>query len=172
MRSHDVLSSHVASPQNVVTNLYLRPTVSTCATDCELAAAGLPPLATGLMGCFEVAPGCGDSFLAECVGFGASVLPASPALGPVIGASPADAQLFAEGAYRISIGEHPHYRIPALGFRGIPVGVDARKVVETRTLPVIDIMMVHRKPGIGLAGMGVVSPPMRCFEDALDVLGS
>jgi hypothetical protein len=120
----------------------------------------------------EVAPRCGDSFLAECAGFGASVLPASPALGPVIGASPADAQLFAEGAYRISIGEHPHYRIPALGFRGIPVGVDARKVVETRTLPVIDIMMVHRRPGIGLAGMGVVSPPMRCFEDALDALGS
>jgi hypothetical protein len=33
-----------------------------------------------------------------------------------------------------------------------------------RTLPVIDIMMVHRKPGI--------DPPMRCFEDALDALGS
>lgn len=120
----------------------------------------------------DVAPGCGDSFLAECAGFGASVLPASPALGPVIGASLADAQRYAEGAYRISLGEHPHYRIPALGNRGIPVAVDARKVIESGTLPVIDIMMVHRKPGIGLAGMGVVSPPMRCFEEAVRSLNA
>jgi hypothetical protein len=97
-------------------------------------------------------------------------LPASPALCPVIGASLLDAQKFAESAYQISIGEHPYYRIPALGFRGIPVGVDARKVVETKILPVIDIMMVHRAPGLGLAGMGIVSPPMRCFEDAVKSL--
>jgi hypothetical protein len=77
---------------------------------------------------------------------------------------------FADAAYRISLGEHPYYKIPALGFRGIPVGVDARKVVETKTLPVIDIMMVHRKPGFGLAGMGLVRPPMRCFEDAVKVV--
>jgi hypothetical protein len=118
----------------------------------------------------DVAPGCGDSFLAECAGFGASVLPAAPALCPVIGASLLDAQQFAESAYQISIGEHPHYKIPALGFRGIPVGVDARKVVKTKVSPVIDIMMVHRAPGLGLAGMGLVSPPMRCFEDAVKAL--
>jgi Protein of unknown function (DUF1116) len=118
----------------------------------------------------EIAPGCGDSFLAECAGFGASVLPAAPALGPVIGASADDAARFAERAYAISLGEHPDYRVPALGFRGIPVGVDARKVVQTGTLPVIDIMMVHRVPGIGLAGMGTVSPPMQCFEAAVAAL--
>ena len=118
----------------------------------------------------DVAPGCGDSFLAECAGFGASVLPAAPALGPVIGVSLEDAERFAERAYTISIGEHPHYRVAALGFRGIPVGVDARKVVETHTLPIIDIMMVNRKPGIGLAGMGTVSPPMQCFEAAVKAL--
>lgn len=118
----------------------------------------------------DVAPGCGDSFLGECAGFGASVLPTAPALGPVIGASLEDGMRFAEGAYAISIGEHPHYRIPALGFRGMPVGVDARKVVESGTLPVIDIMMVHRKPGIGLVGMGVVSPPMECFQEAVIAL--
>ena len=118
----------------------------------------------------DVAPGCGDSFLAECAGFGASVLPTAPALGPVIGASLADGLRYAEGAYRISLGEHPHYRIPALNFRGVPVGVDARKVVESKTLPVIDIMMVHRKPGLGLVGMGTVSPPIRCFEEAVTIL--
>jgi hypothetical protein len=118
----------------------------------------------------DVAPGCGDSFLAECAGFGASVLPASPALCPIIGASLPEAERFADSAYRVSLGEHPHYKIPALGFRGIPVGVDARKVIEMKALPIIDIMMVHRRPGLGLAGMGLVSPPMRCFEDAVKVL--
>jgi hypothetical protein len=58
-----------------------------------------------------------------------------------------------------------------LDFRGIPVGVDARKVIETKTIPVVDIMMVHRNPGLGLAGMGLVRPPMQCFEDAVKGLG-
>ena len=118
----------------------------------------------------DVAPGCGDSFLAEFAGFGASVLLTSPALCPVIGASLSEAARFADSAYRVSLGEHPHYKIPALDFRGIPVGVDARKVIETKALPIIDIMMVHRRPGLGLAGMGLVSPPMRCFEDAVKAL--
>jgi hypothetical protein len=42
--------------------------------------------------------------------------------------------------------------------------------VKTRALPVIDIMMCHRAPGIGLVGMGLVSPPMQCFEDAVRAL--
>jgi hypothetical protein len=118
----------------------------------------------------DVAPGCGDSFLIECAGLGAAVLPAAPAFMPVIGASPADALRFSDNARKIALGEHPHYRIAALDFRGAPVGVDVRKVVETKILPAIDIMMVGRKPGTGLVGMGVVSPPMRCFEAAVKAL--
>jgi len=118
----------------------------------------------------DVAPGCGDSFLVECAGLGASVLPAAPALTPALGVSLADASRFAEGAYRIALGEHPHYVVPALGFRGAPVGVDARRVVETGTRPVIDIVMGHRNAGVGMVGMGVVSPPMACFEAAVQAL--
>ena len=53
---------------------------------------------------------------------------------------------------------------------GIPIGFDARKVVATGTLPVIDIAMSHRMPGMGMIGMGVVSPPMQCFEQAVRAL--
>jgi Protein of unknown function (DUF1116) len=120
----------------------------------------------------DVGPGCGDSFVLELAGFGASVLPAAPALGPVIGATLADGVHFAEAAYGVAIGEHPDYKVPALGFRGIPVGFDARKVVTTGTLPVIDIAMSHREPGMGMIGMGVVSPPMACFEQAVNALGA
>ncbi len=118
----------------------------------------------------DVAPGCGDSFLVECAAFGASILPAGPALAPAIGCTLADGQRFSEGAYRIALGEHPYYKVPGLGFRGTPVGVDARKVVEAGTLPVIDIVMGHRKPGVGMVGMGVVSPPMACFREAVRAL--
>jgi hypothetical protein len=83
-----------------------------------------------------------------------------------------DSARFAEDAYRLALGEHPHYKVPALGFRGIPVGVDARRVVETGTRPVIDIVMGFRKAGMGMAGLGIVSPPMTCFRDAVQALGS
>jgi len=118
----------------------------------------------------DVAPGCGDSLTVECAGLGASVLPAAPAFGPVIGASSRDAALYAHNAYAIARGEHPFYKVPALDFRGIPTGFDAREVVRTGVLPTIDIMMGHRKPGVGMVGMGVMRPPMKCFEDALRAL--
>jgi hypothetical protein len=117
-----------------------------------------------------VAPACGDSFLGECAGFGASILPAAPALWPVIGASAADASRYAEAAYANALGEHPVYTVPALGFRGIPVGVDARKVVASGTVPVIDIAIGHRTPGFGLIGMGIVRPPLQCFVEAVAAL--
>ena len=60
--------------------------------------------------------------------------------------------------------------MPALGFRGTPIGFDARKIVATGKRPVIDIAMSHRKPGMGAIGMGVVSPPMSCFEQAVRAL--
>lgn len=118
----------------------------------------------------DVGRGCGDSLLIECSGLGASVLPAAPAFAPAIGASAEDAQRYARNAYALTIGEHPYYKVPALDFRGIPIGFDARKVVETGILPAIDIMMGHRKAGVGLIGMGIISPPMKCFEDALRAL--
>ena len=118
----------------------------------------------------DVGPGCGDSLAIECAGLGASVLPAAPAFAPAIGASPEDGMRYARNAYALTVGEHPYYKVPALGFRGIPIGFDARKVVANRALPVIDIMMGHRRPGVGMIGMGVVSPPMKCFEDAVQAL--
>ena len=120
----------------------------------------------------DVAPGCGDSLIVECSGLGASVLPASPAFASVIGASPEDGMRFARNAYALSVGEHPYYKVPALDFRGVPIGFDARLVVSKGILPAIDIMMGHRKPGVGMVGMGIVHPPMKCFEDAVRALDS
>jgi hypothetical protein len=114
----------------------------------------------------NAAPACGDSLLVECAGLGASVLPAAPALWPLIGVDQKRALRIHESAAKIALGEHPRYRVPALYGRGAPVGVDLLEVVKTGMRPVIDIVMLHREAGHGMIGFGLVSPPMACFEQA------
>lgn len=118
----------------------------------------------------DAGPACGDSLAVECAGLGASVLPASPALWPLVGADSERALTIFEQTTRIALAEHPRYRIPALGDRGAPTGIDAVKVVETGIRPVIDIVLVHPEPGRGVIGFGLVSPPMACFEQAVEAL--
>jgi uncharacterized protein DUF1116 len=118
----------------------------------------------------DAGPACGDSLLVECAGLGASVLPAAPALWPALGVDEQRARALYQSACGITLAEHPRYRVPALANAGAPVGVDARRVAETGTLPVIDIVMIHREPGRGMVGLGLTSPPLACFERALDAL--
>jgi len=35
-------------------------------------------------------------------------------------------------------------------------------------LPIINTGIAHKEPGIGQVGAGLVRPPMKCFEDALE----
>jgi hypothetical protein len=114
----------------------------------------------------DAGPGCGDSLLVECAGLGASVLPAAPALWSLVGADEARARRIYEDTVGIALGEHRHYRVPALGDRGAPTGIDVLRVLETGIRPVIDIVMLHREPGRGMIGFGLTSPPMTCFEQA------
>ena len=114
----------------------------------------------------DAGPGCGDSLAVECAGLGATVLPAAPALWPLVGADEARARRIFEETELIALGEHPHYRVPVLGDRGAPTGIDLLRVVETGIRPVIDIVMVHRESGRGMIGFGLTSPPMGCFEQA------
>lgn len=116
----------------------------------------------------DAGPGCGDSLLVECAGLGASVLPAAPALWPLLGADEARARRIYEETCEVTFGVHPRYRVPVLGDRGAPVGIDVLKVVETGIRPVIDIVMIHRAPGRGMIGFGLTSPPTACFEQAAE----
>jgi len=118
----------------------------------------------------DAGPACGDSLLVECAGLGASVLPAAPALWPALGVDEARARQISDDMRTIALAEHPRYRVPALRDAGAPVGVDARRVVETGVRPVIDIVMIHREPGRGMVGLGLTSPPLACFEQALQAL--
>ena len=66
--------------------------------------------------------------------------------------------------YRITVGEHPDFKIPYFGFRGSPVGIDVLKVVETGVVPLIDGGLAGR--GGGQIGAGVLMAPMECFTEA------
>ncbi len=116
----------------------------------------------------DAGPGCGDSLAVECAGLGATVLSAAPALWPLVGADASRAHGIFEETGRISLGEHPHYRVPSLGDAGAPTGIDLLRVVETGIRPVIDIVMAHREPGLGMIGFGLTSPAASCFEQAAE----
>jgi hypothetical protein len=115
-------------------------------------------------------PDLGDSAITETAGLGAFAMGAAPAIVRFVGGTPATAIRTTEEMYTISLGEHPGFTLPALDFRGTPVGIDVRKVVERGTPPLINTGIAHREPGFGNIGAGVVAAPLACFEDALQAM--
>jgi hypothetical protein len=112
-------------------------------------------------------PDIGDSTITETAGIGAFAMAAAPAIVTFIGGTPQDALAATLEMYEITAAEHQHFNIPALGFRGTPVGIDLRKVVELGVTPRVNTGIAHREAGVGQVGAGLVRPPMAVFEDAL-----
>jgi hypothetical protein len=114
----------------------------------------------------------GDSTITETIGLGGFVMAGAPAIGRVAGINAEDAVRATLSMYDITWAESTNYRIPALGFRGSPVGIDCRKVISTGILPIVNTGIAHRTPGVGIVGRGVVRPPLEPFAAALDRLAS
>jgi hypothetical protein len=110
----------------------------------------------------------GDSSITETAGIGAFMMAGAPAILRLVGGTVDDAYHYTQDMYAITVGENPHFTLPALDFRGGPVGVDIRRVVETGIVPIIDTAMTHKRSGVGeMIGAGMVIPPMKPFEDAV-----
>jgi len=112
-------------------------------------------------------PDLGDSCITETAGIGGFAMATAPAIVQFVGGTPKDAVNYTNTMYEITCTENNAYKIPNINFRGVPTGIDMRKVVETRILPVINTGIASNKAGVGQIGAGVVNPPMKCFEDAL-----
>ncbi len=113
-------------------------------------------------------PDIGDSTITETAGIGAFAMAAAPAIVNFVGGAPEEARNATLEMYEITIAEHEHFSIPALGFRGTPVGIDLRSVVELGVTPRVNTGIAHKEAGVGQVGAGLVRPPMAIFEQALE----
>ena len=116
-------------------------------------------------------PDMGDSAILEAIGLGAFSMAAAPAVAGFVGAGGfREAVATTRAMSEIAVARHPQWTIPALEFGGVPVGIDARRVVETGIAPAINTGIAHKRAGVGQVGAGVARAPLACFEKAL--LGS
>jgi hypothetical protein len=115
-------------------------------------------------------PDIGDSTITETGGLGGFALAGAPAIVRFVGGTPRDALNATLEMYEITVGEHTAFTIPALDFRGTPVGIDVRKVMETGLLPRLNTGIAHKEPGIGMVGAGLLTAPKACFEGAFAAL--
>ena len=113
-------------------------------------------------------PDIGDSVITETSGIGGFAMATAPAIVKFVGGTPQDAINYTTMMYEITEQENNAYQIPTLNFRGTPTGIDIRKVIETQILPIINTGIAHKNAGVGQVGAGLVRPPMKCFEDALE----
>lgn len=116
-------------------------------------------------------PDMGDSTIVETFGIGGFAMGSSPAVVRFVGASSiAEAIQYSKDMQEICVGLSNHYIIPTMEFVGSATGIDARKVVDTGILPVINTGMAHKEPGIGQVGAGIVKAPYECFAQAVKAM--
>lgn len=115
-------------------------------------------------------PDIGDSTITETAGYGGMAMAAAPAIVQFVGGSPKLAMQTTLEMYEITFSEHVNFTIPALDFRGTPLGIDVRRVMETGILPQINTGIAHKEPGIGMVGAGILRAPQKCFDDAFEYL--
>jgi hypothetical protein len=116
----------------------------------------------------DMNPDLGDSAIVEAYGLGALAVAASPAAAKSVGLDPADGDAIDARLRAIAAGESPDIRFP--DGRAAILGVDARKVAETRIAPPVHTGIAHRQPGVGQIGGGVTHPPLSAFDAAVEAL--
>ena len=121
----------------------------------------------------DACPDCGDSAILEAYGLGGPIAVAAPSVQQMVGTGEGgfeDALATSEEQAEIMVAANPDMPIPNWNFRGVPVGIDVRKVVATGIAPLITTAVMHKKAGIGMVGVGKVRASMPCFTAALEAL--
>lgn len=140
----------------------------------EWFLAPAPPVVQALYhpgeGPESAAPDIGDSALLELIGLGGPAAAGSPAVAGFVGGAMADALRLTEDMDRVCAGRSGRFKLALLDFRGTPVGVDVRRVVETGITPRINTGILHVSAGTGQIGAGVAIAPLECFRQALFAL--
>lgn len=106
----------------------------------------------------------GESCTTEVIGLGGFAQATAPALQAYQGGDRAAMERANLRMYEITVAENPDFRIPNLGYRGTPTGIDAVAVLERGILPVIDAGLAGKEGG--QIGAGTLVAPVECFEEA------
>ncbi len=113
-------------------------------------------------------PDIGDSSITETFGVGGMAMVAAPAVTRFVGTGGFnDALKTSNDMTEITMGHNTNFPIPTWDFKGIVLGIDARKVVATGILPVINTGIANKVAGKGQIGAGTVNPPIEAFEKAV-----
>jgi hypothetical protein len=120
----------------------------------------------------DAAPDLGDSAITETAGLGGFAMAAAPAIVQFVGGTPADATENSRRMRAITLGTHPAFTLPALNFGATACGIDARLVLDTGILPIINTGIAHREAGVGQIGAGITTAPLQCFVKAIDAVAT
>jgi hypothetical protein len=117
-------------------------------------------------------PDIGDSAISETRGLGGAAFAGSLPATLSVGGSVSDALNQTRDYYQITVGKDNIFKIPALDFEGVPLGIDIRKVVESGYTPSINTGIAHREIGYPMIGSGRSNIPIECFKKALKAFGN
>ena len=118
----------------------------------------------------DAAADLGDSAITETAGIGGFAMAASPAIVKFVGGTPADAVRHSQAMHEITLTTQPAFTLPALNFVGSGCGIDARCVVDSNILPIINTGIAHKLAGVGQIGAGITTAPLACFLAAIKAL--
>jgi uncharacterized protein DUF1116 len=133
--------------------------------------ADAPPVEDALFqpgyGADAAAPDIGDSAVLELIGLGGAAAAGAPAVAAFVGGSMRYAAEVTERMRQICVSESSRFTLPTFDFRGTPLGVDVRRVVELSSTPKISTGILDARCGGGQIGAGVATAPIECFTSAL-----
>ncbi len=116
----------------------------------------------------DACPDMGDSAITETFGVGGMAMIAAPAVTRFVGTGGfEDALRISNEMQEICIDNNPNFIIPTWNFKGAHLGIDARLVVETGIVPIINTGIANKVAGAGQIGAGTVDAPLACFEKAI-----
>ncbi len=120
----------------------------------------------------DAAADLGDSSITETAGLGGFAMAAAPAIVQFVGGTPEDATENSLRMRAITLGTNAVFSLPALNFQGSAAGIDARAVVDTGILPIINSGIAHKEAGVGQIGAGITTAPEACFTQAITDLAA
>jgi hypothetical protein len=118
----------------------------------------------------DAANDLGDSAITETAGIGGFAMATAPAIVQFVGGTPNDAIANTMSMTYVTVGRNNAFTLPALNFAGTPAGIDARRVLDTNIMPIINTGIAHKEAGVGQIGAGITHAPVDCFAQAIKTL--